>query len=66
VLGIKLDFEQKQLFSHLLNDSSNYSVLKLELNSKIYLDHASWNRAGYRSAFPFEGEFKDAFMTGKT
>jgi leucyl aminopeptidase len=44
----------------LIKNNDSVVFLESELHSYIYLDHASWNRAGYRSAFPFEGEFKDA------
>jgi leucyl aminopeptidase len=61
-IGIITDFTDPELTSFLRTLVRTYSKLP-SVDSKCNYgcsDHASWNKAGFRSAFPFEGTFSES------
>jgi leucyl aminopeptidase len=60
-IGIITDYVDKDLTNFLKVLTNSYLDVKFKETVCGYAcsDHASWNRAGYRSAFPFEGSFPD-------
>lgn len=69
VYGIITDYTDPGLTSYLRLLAKNYGTLPMVDTKCNYgcSDHASWTKAGFRAAFPFEGEFKDSspFIHGK-
>lgn len=62
VYGIITDYTDPKLTDFLRLLATKYGGIKF-INTKCNYgcsDHASWNKAGFRSAFPFEAAFKDA------
>lgn len=61
-VGVMVDHVDAELTTFLRRLVEEYSGLQWVDSACGYgcSDHASWSKAGYRSAFPFEGEFKDS------
>jgi leucyl aminopeptidase len=68
-IGIVTDYTDPELTKFLKEIVKSYSRLEAKDTKCKYgcSDHASWNKAGFRSAFPFEGLFEEAspFIHGK-
>lgn len=69
VIGIINDYVDKDLTVFLRSLAKEYASIPTAESKCGYgcSDHASWNNGGFRSAFPFEGEFKDSspYIHGK-
>jgi bacterial leucyl aminopeptidase len=69
VIGIINDYTDVKLTEYLRTLAKTYASIPIVETRCGYgcSDHASWNKAGYRSAFPFEGEFRDSspYIHGK-
>jgi len=69
IMGVVTDYTDPELTQFLKQLIVSYSRLEAKDTKCKYgcSDHASWNKAGFRSAFPFEGRFEEAspFIHGK-